>query len=113
MITRGNVVAVLRKAEFMHMEQLLEPHRNLNNPSRSDAHEQTTRQGDQTDDSHHPGMQAVVEDGGLVNDESLDFRMWNSLSNSVFEHSMPAADEILTLAEQLEDGDFSATFLFE
>ncbi|OJJ42155.1 hypothetical protein ASPZODRAFT_20750 [Penicilliopsis zonata CBS 506.65] len=88
MVRRGNVVAVLRRAELDHLEALLEPHR------------QQRQQSEQHLASSHMNMPLFEgePEAGMRN---------------AFDPFAPSANDMLTLAEQLEHGDFSSTFMFE
>jgi hypothetical protein len=107
MIQKGNIVAKLRRAELEHLEALLEPYR---------AH------GSSMPVQPHAELTSVCEGGSMRRifcanrtfdlpdeQEQNQFRInWNS-SDDILDPFETGPDDILVLAEQLEQDDFCFT----
>ncbi|CAG7923000.1 unnamed protein product [Penicillium olsonii] len=108
MTRKGNAVARLRREELKHLEMLLEDHRRrismVSQPISTPKDTSVSARMSQ----YLSGPGSVDE----INDEHGDntFRAtWNG-SDSILSHFDTAPDDILALAEQLENDDFSFPF---
>ncbi|KAH7009506.1 hypothetical protein EDB80DRAFT_713441 [Ilyonectria destructans] len=111
MVRRGNVVAVLRKAELEHLEGLLEP---IKSPTTTMPVQSALELRNHFDTGK---MQAFSGPGISLDENSGNqpsgFRTDENEEHAMFDSFTIDADDILALAEQFEQGDFSSAFYFQ